>query len=73
MSKLLDEALIEVRKLPDSEQDGAAGVLIDYMSRRQNSVLTDEQRAEVRRRLADPNPIMVRAVEVWKRLGLDVL
>jgi len=70
MSKLLEQALVEVKKLPASEQDGAAGALIDYLARRQNSLLTDEQRAEVRRRLADPNRVLVAADEVWKRLGL---
>jgi hypothetical protein len=70
MSKLLEEALIQVRKLPPSEQDGAAGALIDYLSRRRDSLLTDEQRAEVRRRLADPNRVLVPADEVWKRLGI---
>ena len=70
MSKLLEDALIEVRKLPPSEQDGAASALIDYLSRRQNSILTDEQRAEVRQRLADPNRILIPAEVVWKRLGV---
>ena len=70
MSKLLEQALVEVKKLPASEQDAAAGALIEYLARRQNSGLTDEQRAEVRRRLADPNRVLVPAEEVWKRLGV---
>ena len=70
MSKILEQALIEVKKLPASEQDAAAGALIDYLARRQDSLLSDEQRAEVRRRLADPNRVLIHAEEVWKRLGL---
>ena len=47
MSKLLEQALIEVRKLPPSEQDGAAGALIDYLANRHDTLLTGEQLAEV--------------------------
>ncbi|QDM17509.1 hypothetical protein FNL55_17305 [Tardiphaga sp. vice352] len=59
MSKLLEEALIEVRKLPPSEQDGAAGALIHYLASRHNSLLSDDQLAEVRRRRSDPDQVLV--------------
>ena len=59
MSKLLEQALIEVRKLPLSEQDAAAGALIEYLASRHNTLLTDAQLAEVRRRRADPDQEIV--------------
>ena len=59
MSKLLEETIAEVRKLPPSEQDAAAGVLIEYLASRRNTLLTDGQLAEVRRRRADPNQEIV--------------
>jgi hypothetical protein len=59
MSKLLEQALVEVRKLPASEQDGAAGALIEFLAHRSATLLTDEQLAEVRRRRSDPNQVLV--------------
>jgi len=59
MSKLFDETIAEVRKLPATEQDAAAGVLIAYMASRRDTLLSDEQLAEVRRRRADPDQHLV--------------
>lgn len=59
MSKLLEETLVEIRKLPAAEQDGAASVLIDYLAHRHDTLLTDEQLAEVRRRRTDPDQVLV--------------
>lgn len=55
MTKLLDEAIREVEKLPDSEQDAAAGALLDYVKHMRDMQLTDAQVAEVRRRRANPS------------------
>jgi hypothetical protein len=52
MTKLLEQALREVEKLPEADQDAAAGALIDYLAHRRDVRLTDAQIAEVRRRLA---------------------
>lgn len=54
MTKLFRQTIDQIEKLPDSEQDAAAGALLDYLDHRRGLVLTDEQAAEVRRRLADP-------------------
>lgn len=54
MTKLFRQTVERVEKLPDSEQDAAAGVLMDYLDHMRGLSLTDEQAAEVRRRLADP-------------------
>jgi len=55
MTKLLEEALREIEKLPDAEQDAAAGALLDYVKHMRDVKLTDAQVAEVRRRRLDPN------------------
>ena len=53
MTKLLQKAIDQLQKLPASEQDAAAGALMDYLDQMRDLQLTDEQAAEVRRRLAD--------------------
>jgi putative addiction module component (TIGR02574 family) len=56
MTKLFRQTVEQIEKLPDSEQDAAAGAIMDYLEHRRGLTLTDEQAAEVRRRLADPRP-----------------
>jgi Arc/MetJ family transcription regulator len=68
MSKIFDDVIAEVRRLPDEEQDAAAGVLLTYLGTRQDIQLTDEQVAEVRRRRADPNRRTVSVEEAFRRL-----
>ncbi|KZD22576.1 hypothetical protein [Tardiphaga robiniae] len=72
MSKLLEETIAKVRTLSASEQDAAAFALIDYLDHRQEMQLTDEQLAEVRRRLADPHRVLVSYEEARKRFGLPI-
>jgi hypothetical protein len=71
MSDILDQALIEVRKLPEAEQNAAGFALLEYLSDHREARLTEEQRAEVRRRLNDPDRVLVSYEEVRRRLGLD--
>lgn len=59
MSKLLDETLAKVAALPAEEQDAVAFAVIDYLEERKHAKLTDEQLAEVRRRRADPDQVLV--------------
>jgi hypothetical protein len=54
MTKLLEQALREVERLPEAEPDAAAGALLDYVKPMRDVSLTDAQVAEVRRRVADP-------------------
>jgi putative addiction module component (TIGR02574 family) len=54
MTKLFRQTVEQVEKLPDSEQDAAAAAILDYLDHQRGLALTDEQAAEVRRRLADP-------------------
>jgi hypothetical protein len=70
MTKLLEQTLREVEQLPESEQDAAAGALLDYLSHREETRLTDEQLAEVRRRRADPDRKLVSHDEARERIRL---
>lgn len=53
-TKLLQKAIAEIERLPESEQDAAAGALMDYLDHMHGLHLTDEQAAEVRSRMAAP-------------------
>ena len=59
-----------MRKLPPSEQDAAAVALLEYVCDMQTYQLTEEQRAEIHRRVTDPNQVLLSYDEVRKRLGL---
>ena len=61
MTKLLEEALRQVEQLPERDQDAAAGALLDVQ-------LTDDQVAEVRRRMADPNRKLLSLAEARERI-----
>jgi hypothetical protein len=50
MTKLLEETIARVRKLPEDEQNSAAGALMEYLDDMRELHLSDEQLAEVRRR-----------------------
>ena len=53
MTKLLEQALEEVRKLPDADQDQVAEALFDLAAQRREPVhLDDDTRAAVREGLA---------------------
>ena len=59
MTALLREVLSEVDQLPEHEQDRIAAEIrlaLAEMSREKDVQLSDDQLAEVRRRMAEPNP-----------------
>ena len=68
MTKLFQKAIEQVEKLPAAEQDAAAGALMDYLGHMRGLQLTDEQVAEVRRRMADRKRPTVPLAEVRDRL-----
>jgi hypothetical protein len=68
MTKLLNEAIRRVEQLPEGEQDAAAGALLDYVEHMHKIRLTDEQIAEVRRRIADPNRKLLSLDEARSRV-----
>lgn len=84
MTKLLDEAIAEIRKLPDAEQDRAAALLLALAQERESEQdeaaadyrLTPEQVAQVRdtiRRIEDGTMTFVSEEEmaaVWARFGV---
>jgi hypothetical protein len=69
MTKLLEHALREVERLPESEQDAAAGALLDYVKHMRELQLTDEQVAEVRRRIANPDRKLISHAEARERIS----
>jgi hypothetical protein len=69
MTKLLEQALQQVERLSESEQDAAGAALIDYLAHRDDMRLSDEQLAEVRRRRADPQRKLVSHEDAKERLS----
>ena len=69
MTRLLEQALQQVEKLSESEQDAAGAALIDYLAHRDDMRLSDAQLAEVRGRRADPQRKLVSHDEAKERLG----
>ncbi|HEX5847252.1 MAG: hypothetical protein ACXW3N_13350 [Rhodoplanes sp.] len=67
MTKLLQKAFEQARLLPDDQQDAAGAALLDYLDHMQMVRLTDEQVAEVRRRLAGPEAGTLSLEEVRRR------
>lgn len=68
MTKLLQSAFEQARLLPEDQQDAAGAALLDYLDHMQAIQLTDEQVAEVRRRLARPVDETVSVAEARHRL-----
>jgi hypothetical protein len=69
MTKLLEQALREVERLSEAEQDAAAGALLDYVKHMRDVQLTDAQVAEVRRRVSDPNRELLSHAEARARIA----
>jgi hypothetical protein len=69
MSKLIDDVVRVLRELPEEVQAAAARAIIDYGSGYDDDIaLSDEQVAEVERRIADPNRRFLSVKEVRERL-----
>jgi hypothetical protein len=69
MTKLLEQALRAIERLPEGEQNAAAGALLDYVKHMHDIRLTDAQVAEVRRRRANPNRKLLTHEEARERIG----
>lgn len=77
MTKLLDEAIAEIRKLPDAEQDRAAAVLLELAHEQDNEAanyrLTPEQVAQIRLGLEQARRGEFvpedEVEEMWRRFG----
>jgi hypothetical protein len=68
MTKLLEEALRQIERLPADDQNAAAGALLDYVKHMRNLRLTDEQVEEVRRRVANPDRKLLSLAEARARI-----
>lgn len=65
----IDEAWAALRKLPVQEQERLADVILDIAAGTDDNFgITDEQAAELERRLANPNPKYLTMPEVRARL-----
>ena len=71
MTKLLRDAITQVERLPEGEQDAAAAAMLDYLAHRQSLHVSDEDLAEIRRRRADPNRKLLSHEEARARAGLS--
>jgi hypothetical protein len=75
MTQLLDQALERLRELPQTDQDRAAAELMNFVNHIDTPQiqLSDEQVAEVERRLAKKNPRTLTMAELdthLKRRGV---
>lgn len=68
MTKKLETAIKALSNLPNDEQEMAAQAIIDYASHDGGIHLTDEQVAEVNRRLKNPHRKHLTVAEVRNRL-----
>ena len=68
MSKLLDDAMEVLRDLPKNMQETAARAIMDYAATFDDVQLSDDQAAEVQRRMDDANRSFLSLSEVEKGL-----
>ena len=69
MTKLLELAIRQIEELPEGDQNAAAGALLDYVKHRRTVSLTDDQVAEVQRRIANPDRKLLSLGEVRERIA----
>lgn len=68
MSKLLEDAIDQVRRLSPEEQDIAAEGLMQYVAALRHPQLSDKQIAEIQRRRASENPVYLSLSALDERL-----
>lgn len=69
MSTLIEDAVRVLRELPEDVQEAAARAILNYGAGHDEDLqLSDEQVAEVERRMADPNRAFLSLPEVRDRL-----
>ena len=68
MTNKVKEAIEVLRNLPQDDQDTVAAAIIDFASHDERLTLSDEQVAEVRRRMANPDRRFLSMNEARKRL-----
>ncbi|MGB0747124.1 MAG: hypothetical protein ACPGO3_00115 [Magnetospiraceae bacterium] len=74
MTKLLEQAIAQAKKLPEARQDEAARVLLDVVSQDPDDIhLSEAQLRDLARRLADPHDRFASDQEVaaaYQRMGV---
>ena len=65
----LERAIAELKKLPPEMQEGWAAMILDELESQDRYTLTDEQVAEVRRRRAVKNPVLLSEEEAERRIA----
>ena len=68
MTKLVEEAVRVLRELPDERQETAARAIINYGADDDSVQLSDEQVAEIKRRIANPNRKFISVDELDNRI-----
>ena len=68
MTNLLDEAVKVLRELPEDQQEAAARAIINYGADDNEAQLSDEQVAEIERRIATTNRKFISLAELDKRI-----
>jgi hypothetical protein len=69
MTKLVEDAVKVLRELPDDMQAAAARAIMEYGASQDDDMwLSDDQVAEVERRMADPNRQFLSLSQVRDRL-----
>lgn len=62
MTRILERAIEKARSLPRERQDELGEMVLAVVEQEQSTLrLSEQQRAEVRRRLADPAPLVPEA------------
>ena len=64
----MQEAIEVLKEMPEDRQETAARAIINYGSEDDDLQLTDEQVAEIERRMANPNRKFVSLQELDKRI-----
>ncbi len=67
MSAKVEQAWAELKKLPPERQEIAAEAILDYAASGPRLALSQEQVAEVERRLSDTHPTFLTLAEVRER------
>ena len=65
----LERAIAELKKLPADMQEGWASMILAELEAQDRYTLTDEQVAEVRRRRAVKNPVLLSEEEAEHRIA----
>jgi hypothetical protein len=65
----LERAIAELKKLPPEMQEGWGAMILDELEAQDRYTLTDEQVAEVRRRRAVKNPILLSEEEAERGIA----